>query len=135
MESVFLEIDGRPVPFFISSFDYPGSDILKISFRDYESLQKTGEFKGCNVYLTEGGPDSQEESLPDFSGYTVMDQQSRPIGTIDTIIENPAQLLLSIISAEGKEYLVPLHEDLILKIEKRKKVIVMEIPEGLLDLD
>ena len=29
MESVFLEIEGRPVPFFISDSEYSGADILK----------------------------------------------------------------------------------------------------------
>jgi 16S rRNA processing protein RimM len=135
MESVFVEIDGRPVPFFISSYDYPGADILKLSFLDYESLHKTEEFKGCNVYFTEGDPDTGKEELPPLSGFTLIDQQQRPIGIIDSIIENPGQLLLNVVSGDGTEYLVPLHEDLILKIEKRKKVIIMEIPEGLFDLN
>ena len=40
MESVFLEIEGRPVPFFISDIEYSGADILKLSFEGYDSLKK-----------------------------------------------------------------------------------------------
>ncbi len=32
MESVFLEIEGKPVPFFISESEYPGGDILRLKF-------------------------------------------------------------------------------------------------------
>ena len=40
MESVFLEIEGRPVPFFISDSEYSGADILKLKFEGYESVDK-----------------------------------------------------------------------------------------------
>ena len=40
MESVFLEIEGRPVPFFISGIEYTGADILKLSFEGYNSIEK-----------------------------------------------------------------------------------------------
>ena len=40
MESVFLEIEGRPVPFFISDSEYSGADILKLRFEGYDSIEK-----------------------------------------------------------------------------------------------
>jgi len=43
LESVFLEIEGRPVPFFISWSEYSGADILKLKFDDYGSLEKISE--------------------------------------------------------------------------------------------
>ena len=49
MESVFLEIEGRPVPFFISDSEYSGADILKLQFEGYDSIEKVSEFMvaGC----------------------------------------------------------------------------------------
>jgi len=52
MESVFLEIEGRPVPFFISGLEYSGADILKLSFEGYNSVEKISEFTGCSIFLT-----------------------------------------------------------------------------------
>ena len=52
MESVFLEIDGKPVPFFIFSEEYPGGDILKFKFKGYDTYEKVNEFTGCRIYLT-----------------------------------------------------------------------------------
>lgn len=58
MESVFLEIEGRPVPFFITDINYNGGDVLRLQFKDYESEAKIGGFIGCRVFLT-SAPSSQ----------------------------------------------------------------------------
>ncbi len=54
MESVFLEIEGKPVPFFISGQEYSGADILKLWFDGYDSNDKINEFIGCRIFLTSG---------------------------------------------------------------------------------
>ncbi len=54
MESVFLEIEGRPVPFFISGYGIFGADILKLRFEGYDSDEKISEFVGCRIFLTFG---------------------------------------------------------------------------------
>lgn len=136
MESVFLEIEGRPVPFFIASSEYNGSDILRLQFDGYESLKKVEEFKGCSVFLTvEYDGHQEKEDLSLINGYSVLNQNKALLGIIAEVIENSGQLLLSITSSAGKEILVPLHEDFIIKIDKRKKIIFMDIPEGLSDLN
>jgi 16S rRNA processing protein RimM len=133
-ESVFLEIEGRPVPFFISSLEYSGSDMLRLTFEGYESVAKVSEFKGCRVFLTSISEEEENHENLQIEGYTVCNSDGKPIGKINEVIENPGNLLLSIVSA-GKKILVPLHEDLIVKIDKRKKIIFMEIPEGLTDIN
>ena len=47
MESVFIEIEGRPVPFFISQTEYQGGDILKMKFEGYQTDNKVSGFIGC----------------------------------------------------------------------------------------
>lgn len=136
MESVFVETDGRPVPFFIEWSEYPGSDILRLKFEGYNSSTKVEEFKGCRIFLTTGEADTETEvSLNYLKGFSVIDQEKRKIGIINDIIVNPGQILLSIYSNEGKDLLVPLHEDLIRKIDRRKKILSMEIPGGLLEIN
>lgn len=136
MESVFLEVEGRPVPFFISEYEYSGSDILKVSFQGYDSIEEVNEFKSCRVFLTSGVSESHEQpDIQKFTGYSVYSQDESHIGTVTAIITNPGQWLLSILSPTGKEILIPFHEDLILKINNRRKTIIMEIPEGLIDIN
>ena len=136
MESVFVETDGRPVPFFIEWSEYPGSDILRLKFEGYDSSAKVEEFKGNNLFLTTGETETEQHSEYHFlKGFSVVDQENTRIGTIVDIIANPGQMILSINSGSGREVLVPLHEDLIMKLDRRKKIISMEIPEGLLEIN
>lgn len=136
MESVFVETDGKPVPFFILSSDYNGSDILKIRFEGYESGEKAGEFTGCRVFLTSGDAKVPHPGIsPDIEGFRVMIAGSEFIGTVRGIIENPGQDLISILSTENKEILVPLHDDFITGIDWKKKILKLSLPEGLIDLN
>jgi 16S rRNA processing protein RimM len=136
MESVFLEIEGRPVPFFISGMEYTGADILRLSFEGYNSIEKVSEFTGCNVFLTQSLKNN--DTIPESQnliGYLVTDHENSEIGLISEIISNSGQWLLNVISADRKNILIPFHEHFIVRIDKKKKLVVMNIPEGLLEIN
>ncbi len=136
MGSVFIEVEGRQVPFFISSLEYSGGDSLRLKFEDYDTYEKISEFSGCRVFLTTPGKkDSGKTSTPSVTGFRVLTPDMKLAGTVAELIRNPGQDLLRITSPEEKEILVPFHEDLILNIDKRKKSIVIDIPEGLRELN
>lgn len=136
MESVFLDIDGKPVPFFISDSDYPGADILRLKFEGYESFEKASEFAGCTVFLTSGQSEkSTSGHTGDLAGYTVFEPDNARVGTVKETIRNPGQWLLSILTSEGKEILIPMHQDLIIKVDNKKKTIVMDLPDGLKEIN
>jgi 16S rRNA processing protein RimM len=136
MESVFLEIEGRPVPFFISASEYSGADILKLSFEGYESIAKVSEFIGCRIFLTSGKPaKTQPDDVTSLVGYLVLEQNDNLLGTITGIAQNPGQWLLSIASPSGKEILIPLHNDFIVSIDDANKTIIMDLPDGLIDIN
>jgi len=135
MESVFLEIEAKPVPFFISSSQYSGGDVLKLRFEGFGTYEKVSDFAGCQVFLTTGKGKSARSDHNDLTGYKVTLSNKSILGTIGEIINNPGQDLLKIISPEKKEILIPFHEDFIVRIDKKKKTIVVEIPEGLTDLN
>lgn len=136
MESVFVENDGRPVPFLLEWSEYQGADTLKLKFDGYDTLRKVEEFKSSRIFLT--GDADEEPSENEFSvllGYSVINQDKKLIGTVKEVVLNPGQMLLSIESPDSRELLIPLHEDLILKIDKRKKIISMDVPEGLMEIN
>jgi len=136
MESVFLEIDGKPVPFFISSTEYSGGDNLKIRFKGYDSYEKVSEFSGCRIYLTTISEDNKNTGNPEsISGFKVISGNKSLIGTVMEIIQNPGHDLLKILSPEGKEILIPFHEDFILNTSDKKKTIMVDLPEGLTEIN
>jgi 16S rRNA processing protein RimM len=136
MESVFIETEGRPVPFFITASEYSGGDMLRLKFDGYEAFEKVAEFTGCKIFLTTVG----EERISEYNqkpviGFKVVLSNRKQIGTITELIQNPGQVLLKIISPCNKEILIPFHEDFILDMDAGKKTIVVEIPEGLTEIN
>lgn len=132
MESVFLEVEGRTVPFFISFSEYSGAGILKLMFEGYESADKVSEFTGCNVYLTKSIPETiKADDMSNLIGYKVIVRDEIVLGFIKELMSNSGQWLLKIVSQEKKEILIPFHEDFIVTIDQKNKIIVMDIPEGL----
>jgi len=136
MESVFLEIEGRPVPFFISNLEYSGADILKLWFDGYNSIDKISEFTGCRIFLTSAPDgDSQKEDDQNLIGYAIFAPENNLLGSISEIISNNGQWLLNVVSLNKKNILIPFHEHFIISIDKKKKIVVMDIPEGLLEIN
>lgn len=60
-------------------------------------------------------------------------QGGETLGKVLEVIEQPHQTLCRI-DLQGKEALIPLHEETLLKIDKKKGQIVVDLPEGLLDI-
>ena len=136
MESVFLEVEGRPVPFFISGSEYSGADILKLKFDGYNSSEKVIEFVGCRVFLTTEEPvNNKIENANSLVGYNVLTSDNVRLGSVKEVIQNPGQWLLSVTSDSKKIILVPLHKDFIVKIDNKKRLLIMDIPDGLTEIN
>jgi len=136
MESVFLEIEGRQVPFFISNLEYNGADILKLKFEGYDSLERIREYSGCRIFLTSNDPVRNNlEDTKNLAGYKVLLENNTVLGSVTEVIKNPGQSLLKIISLDNNDILIPFHEHFIVSIDIKDKIIVMDIPEGLTEIN
>lgn len=65
-------------------------------------------------------------------GYILIEDE-KEIGKIGEVIEQPHQLLCKI-DHNGKEALIPLNEDTIVKIDRKKQQVIVQLPEGLLEI-
>ncbi len=65
-------------------------------------------------------------------GFAVFDNKTQ-IGMVEEVIEQPHQILLRIMY-RNKEAYIPLHEETIDKIDRRKKEIYVTLPDGLLEV-
>jgi 16S rRNA processing protein RimM len=136
MESVFLESEGKPVPFIVSSCEVIDNSLIRLIFEGYNSLEKINEFIGCRVFLTSSGEaDVKENDLNLLRDYQIISTDNNLLGTVHGIIENPGQILLNIHTSLNKEILVPLHKDFIVKVDNKKKIITMDLPEGLTEIN
>jgi 16S rRNA processing protein RimM len=127
-EPVFVVTDGIPVPFFTREAFSPSPGTLIISFDDYMTVESVERLKGC--MLITPGENEDRNDLADLAGYTVIDKASGFSGSIIQVIQNPWQLLAVVSTGAGEIY-IPLHPDLIISLNRKKKTIEMSLPEGL----
>ena len=136
LESVFIKINENLVPFFIESTQIRVKNQAIVKFLDVTSSEEIASLLGCSIYL-------QASILPksrghksyefDISGFSVHDTHHGDIGKITSILDLPQHSLL-VIDFEGKEILIPIAEEIIIKIDKKNKVVYTDTPEGLVEL-
>lgn len=65
-------------------------------------------------------------------GFDMIDGKEN-LGEIIEVIEQPHQVLCTILY-KGKEALIPIHEASLLKVDKKNKIVFVQLPDGLLDI-
>ena len=135
-EPVFIIFDGLPVPFFISSFKTKGSNGALVKFETINDFSHSEELVRKEVFVdaTSIDPDSiemdEDEAMAAFLiGFKVKDQSGKVVGEISDYYNYPGNPCIEL---EGK-WLVPFNEDLILKLDAKKRVMQMTVPAGLLE--
>jgi 16S rRNA processing protein RimM len=73
-------------------------------------------------------------SLRELDGFKVMDENVGEAGIVRGVMELPNNPLLEI-EFKGKNYLLPIHEDILLNIDETARIVHIAAPEGLFDIN
>lgn len=136
LDVVFADMNGKMVPFFVESHKlYPNSTGL-FYFDDIDHIDKAQVLVKKKMYLPltkmpERGED--DFTYNDLKGYIVSDETQGELGEILEVNEYPQQFVATVLYQE-KEVLFPLNEDMIVEIDEEEKTLLVNLPEGLLDL-
>jgi len=133
---IFIEWTEKPVPYTIQEILWDDDKTARVKFEGVENLDSASKLTGRNVILSEKTvPKKLLKNLePDeLTGFKVIDTQKRILGFVTGLNESGRQSILEV-NFNEKELLIPFHENLIKKIDAKKKEITVELPEGLLDL-
>lgn len=135
-ESVFLQIEGLLVPFFINYISLTSDTSAIIGFEDIDTSDAAQEFVSVNIFqLSKLVGSRKKEVITDpLIGYSVIDRKVGNIGTVDQLLDYNQNLLLSIRKSK-QEILIPLNEEIIVNVNHKKKEITIDAPEGLLDIN
>lgn len=79
--------------------------------------------------------EEDEYFLHDLPGLTLIDGDGRERGVVIDVYEGGGGILLNVKRADGREYEVPFAADLCTEIDLEARRIVVNLPEGLEDLD
>ncbi|MDT7832394.1 ribosome maturation factor RimM [Flavobacteriaceae bacterium S356] len=136
MESVFVELGNNLVPFLIEKSSLHKGNQLRVLFEDLYTEEEADSILKSDIYLP-------LDMLPTLSGdkfyyhevigFTIEDVNFGAVGTIVHINDSAAQPLFEI-DRNGSEVFIPMIDDFIKKVDRTNKTIVVETPEGLIDL-
>ena len=132
-EYLVLDIDGILVPFFIEEYRFRNDTVCLVKFCDIDTQQRAQELTGCDVYFPRALAEEGEEmpSLASLIGLCIVDTSSKKaIGRIAAIDDTTQNILFEL--EDGT--LIPASDELIESININKKEIIMNIPNGLLDI-
>lgn len=136
INSVFIEVNTKLIPFFVSFFKIPMPQIGYFSFEDIDHIDKAQSITKKKIYLPnrlKPKKPKDEFTFSDLVGFEANDTQKGVLGKITEVKEFPQQFIATLIYQE-KEVLIPLNEAFILDIDIANQKISFDLPDGLLDL-
>ena len=134
LDSAFVEVKGKLIPYFFRIDSLNGNKAV-ITFEDLAAEQALA-LVGHELYLPltllpklEGNKFYFHEVV----GFRVIDEQWGDIGTLQTVIDYPAQALFQVMK-NGVEILIPVIDEVIKKVDREQKTLFIAAPNGLIDL-
>jgi 16S rRNA processing protein RimM len=136
LDSVFAEINGKLVPFFISAYKLQNNQTGNFYFDDIDTIEKAETLIRKKLYLPNELKPVRDESeflITDLKGFIVYDNTVGELGEIIEIHEYPQQFV-AVVPYQFKEIMFPLNDDLIIEIDEANGILKVDLPEGLIDL-
>jgi len=136
LKTVFADLQHERIPFLVESIQigHKGKAILKLE--DVDTADHADAFAGIQLYL----PMADLPKLTgnrfyyhEIGGFSVIDAVAGDIGIVKEVLELPHQDVFRIIHG-SKEILIPLVDEVIQKVDRRRKIIYIDAPAGLIDL-
>lgn len=138
VDIVIVQIKGKPTPFFVEDIRVGNAIIGK--FEDIDTPESALSIANKELSIREQDiiPDDEREievegmQYDKCIGYTLFDGE-KEIGNIIEILEYPQQEM-AVVEYENREVLIPLNAAFVKKRDDKAKIILMDLPDGILDL-
>ena len=131
---LILLMDGILVPFFMEEYRFRSDNVALVKFEDIDTTEQARKFTNVEVYFPKKFMDEQEDvtSWNFFIGFRVEDVHHGYLGEITDVDDTTINVLFSI-EKDGEELLLPAHEEFIIDLDRKKKVMKVDVPDGLIE--
>lgn len=132
---LLIEDRGNLIPYFVE-YQKINGDKMFVQLQDVIKMEQALTFIGKAVFLpNELLPqlDDDEFYYKEIVGFKLIDAEKGEIGAISDVLEYPTQAVIQVMK-DGKEILIPIHDDIIQKVNKKAKTLNIKAPEGLIDM-
>ncbi|MCF0042732.1 ribosome maturation factor RimM [Dyadobacter fanqingshengii] len=136
LDAIYVEIKGELVPYFIENFNLQKQANAIVKFEDINTIEKAQALVGSSLYLSLDELEelsNEEFYYHEIKGFTVVDQTAGELGTVREVYSLNGQDLIAM-DYQGVEVLIPTAADIVLKADKENKQLMVNLPEGLLEV-
>lgn len=129
-------MDGILVPFFFESYRFRSDSTALIKLEGIDTEQQARRMTNVEVYFPKEHADKLEDNELTwnyFVGFLIKDINKGEIGKVTDVDDSTINTLF-VVDHKGTEVLIPAQEDFMVDLNRKKKVITMHLPEGLLEL-
>ncbi|NNF01343.1 MAG: 16S rRNA processing protein RimM [Bacteroidia bacterium] len=135
LDFILIEVNNSLIPFELLEFSVKRNNAQAL-LSGIDNYDQALVLKGAEVFLPlEALPklSSKDFYLHEIKGFEILDVKSGSLGKIVDVFDLPQHTVASVIIRE-KEVLIPLRKDLIQKIDRAEKSILIDLPDGLVDM-
>ena len=135
LENLFLEArSDEMIPYFIAYCRVKDAGDLYIKLEGIDTRETAKKLIQKEVWLYEADfrKYAAASSSVSLLGYQVFNDADN-LGEIVEVIEQPHQILCRVV-VSGNDALLPVHAETLKKIDKKKRLVYLSLPEGLLDI-
>lgn len=131
---LILLMDGILVPFFMEEYRFRSDTVALVKFEGIDTAEQARRFTNVEVYFPKKFMDEQEDvtSWNFFIGFRVEDVHHGYLGEITNVDDTTLNVLFAI-EKDGEELLLPAHEEFIIGLDQEKKVMKVNMPDGLIE--
>lgn len=125
-----LMLDGILVPFRVTDWREKGDDTLVLRLQGVDTEEHAARLVNAKVYMLRRDLAEETEQMltwQDLAGYEVLNAEGETQGRVLAVNESTINTLLEM--EDGR--LLPIHEDLIVRIDETERRMVLDLPEGL----
>jgi 16S rRNA processing protein RimM len=135
LQAIFIEDKKNSfLPYFPEETRIKNEEEIYVKVEGVDTREAAARLTAKEIWLTETDfKKFAAKSAPaSLLGYTIINDKE-PLGEVLEVIEQPHQLLCRL-EIQSKEVLIPLNESFLQKIDHKKKQVIVELPEGLLNV-
>lgn len=129
--SLNLVSDKYKKNFILENFKLMENNKLIVKFESIDNIASALGLVGYSVYMKGS---EEKEIKRDFINYEVFDMNKNKLGIVVDIFSSGKNELFEV-KSEKNDFLLPAAKELIKEVNKKEKYIVVDLPEGLVDLN
>ena len=136
LESVFLEIKGELIPYFVESFNLQKKNRAIVQLEGVDTMENALSLVKTVLYMPLETLEELDEGqfyYHEIQGFEVVDEQIGVLGLVREVYSVATQNLIAL-DYQGAEVLIPIVDGIVLRADRANRRVLVNLPEGLLEV-